>query len=271
MAVPILLAMGALVGAVSGALIAYVRLPAIIVGLCGLFVLTGRRAGDPAHPGAVAGQLDRPPGRRRSARSRARSSRWRCRCSSGSACDARPFVRAHVLRRRGRADGVRGGDQRRRRPDRRLRARRDVRRDRRPRAHRARALGRLLARASAVHAHRDRGRVARRDPRRAAAAAGWSARCSGATCIFLIQNLLSGLEVSAQWLDVVYGCVLIGAVILSSQLRPRRLVGPRDERRRRTRPRSARPRAREDIASAWPGTRRSCSSRSSSRSSSTGR
>ena len=48
----------------------------------------------------------------------------------------------------------------------------------------------------------------------------------GATCIFLIQNLLSGLEVSAQWLDVVYGCVLIGAVILSSQLRPRRLVGP---------------------------------------------
>ena len=40
----------------------------------------------------------------------------------------------------------------------------------------------------------------------------------GATCIYLIQNLLSGLEVSAQWLDVVYGCVLIGAVILSSQL-----------------------------------------------------
>ena len=39
--VPILLAMGAAVGAASGALIAYVRLPAIIVGLCALFVLTG--------------------------------------------------------------------------------------------------------------------------------------------------------------------------------------------------------------------------------------
>jgi ribose transport system permease protein len=47
----------------------------------------------------------------------------------------------------------------------------------------------------------------------------------GAVCIYLIQNLLSGLNISAQWLDVVYGCVLIGAVILSSQLRPGRPAG----------------------------------------------
>jgi ribose transport system permease protein len=48
----------------------------------------------------------------------------------------------------------------------------------------------------------------------------------GAACIYLIQNLLSGLSVSAQWLNVVYGCVLILAVILSAQLRPRRLARP---------------------------------------------
>lgn len=48
----------------------------------------------------------------------------------------------------------------------------------------------------------------------------------GAICIYLIQNLLSGLNISAQWLDVVYGCVLIAAVILSAQLAPRRLAGP---------------------------------------------
>jgi ribose transport system permease protein len=48
----------------------------------------------------------------------------------------------------------------------------------------------------------------------------------GATCIFLIQNLLAGLTISAQWLNVTYGCVLIVAVILSAQLVPRRLGGP---------------------------------------------
>ena len=48
----------------------------------------------------------------------------------------------------------------------------------------------------------------------------------GAVCIYLIQNLLSGLNISAQWLDVVYGCVLIGAVILSAQLAPKPSVGP---------------------------------------------
>jgi len=40
-AVPLLLLFGAAIGAISGALIAYLRLPAIIIGLCALFVLTG--------------------------------------------------------------------------------------------------------------------------------------------------------------------------------------------------------------------------------------
>ena len=56
--VPILLAMGAFVGAISGALIAYVRLPAIIVGLCGLFVLTGIAQEILLIPEAVARELD---------------------------------------------------------------------------------------------------------------------------------------------------------------------------------------------------------------------
>jgi ribose transport system permease protein len=48
----------------------------------------------------------------------------------------------------------------------------------------------------------------------------------GAACIYLIQNLLSGLNISALYLNVVYGCVLIAAVVLSSQLAPRQLAGP---------------------------------------------
>jgi ribose transport system permease protein len=40
----------------------------------------------------------------------------------------------------------------------------------------------------------------------------------GAACIYLIQNLLSGLGVSALWLQVVYGCALIGAVIVGAQV-----------------------------------------------------
>ena len=40
----------------------------------------------------------------------------------------------------------------------------------------------------------------------------------GAACIYLIQNLLSGLGVSALWLQVVYGCALIAAVIVGTQV-----------------------------------------------------
>lgn len=47
----------------------------------------------------------------------------------------------------------------------------------------------------------------------------------GATCIYLLQNLLFAVDIPAQWLNVVYGGVLIVAVILSTQLTPRRLFG----------------------------------------------
>ena len=40
----------------------------------------------------------------------------------------------------------------------------------------------------------------------------------GAICVYLIENLLSGLHVSAQWLNLVYGVVLIAAVIVGAQL-----------------------------------------------------
>lgn len=42
----------------------------------------------------------------------------------------------------------------------------------------------------------------------------------GAACIFLIQNLLTFLHVNAEWLQVVYGGVLVIAVVLSSRLAP---------------------------------------------------
>jgi len=43
----------------------------------------------------------------------------------------------------------------------------------------------------------------------------------GAVCIFLIQDFLFALRISAEWLDVVYGCVLVFAVVLGTQLAPR--------------------------------------------------
>ncbi|HEY1777108.1 MAG TPA: ABC transporter permease [Solirubrobacteraceae bacterium] len=40
----------------------------------------------------------------------------------------------------------------------------------------------------------------------------------GALCIFLIQDLLSNLHVSPFWLQVVYGAVLIAAIVLTARL-----------------------------------------------------
>jgi ribose transport system permease protein len=48
----------------------------------------------------------------------------------------------------------------------------------------------------------------------------------GACCIFLIQNALSAINISAGWINVVYGAVLVIVVILSAQLAPKRLGGP---------------------------------------------
>lgn len=48
---------------------------------------------------------------------------------------------------------------------------------------------------------------------------------AGAAIMFLIQTLLDSLAVSSNWLALVYGAILLGAIVLSSQLgRPRREV-----------------------------------------------
>ena len=220
--VPILLAMGAAVGAASGALISYVRLPAIIVGLCGLFVLTGvaqeilltpeQSPGNwTAHLGGKVGPI---PG--------------------ALITMAVPLLVWFALRRTPfvRAMFSVGGDA--------------------PTAFAtginvpavriaAYALGGMFA---AIAGLALTGIIRSADSSLglqytliaiAAVSLGGTpvgggrgglvGALLGATCIFLIQNLLSGLEVFAQWLDVVYGCVLIGAVILSSQIVPRRLAG----------------------------------------------
>ncbi|MCE0766886.1 ABC transporter permease [Pseudonocardia kujensis] len=43
----------------------------------------------------------------------------------------------------------------------------------------------------------------------------------GAVCIFLMQNLISALGIAATWMNVVYGCVLVAVVVVSSRLAPR--------------------------------------------------
>ncbi|MBS1677077.1 MAG: ABC transporter permease [Actinobacteria bacterium] len=47
----------------------------------------------------------------------------------------------------------------------------------------------------------------------------------GATSIFLIQNLLLTIDIPPQWLDVVYGAVLVIAVVLSTRIAPRGIEG----------------------------------------------
>ena len=42
----------------------------------------------------------------------------------------------------------------------------------------------------------------------------------GATCIYLIQNLVFSSNIPPEWLDVVYGGVLVFAVILGTRLNP---------------------------------------------------
>ena len=64
--------------------------------------------------------------------------------------------------------------------------------------------------------------VARRS---AAAAAACSARSSGASAIFLVQNLLSALHVDAYWLQVAYGGMLIVGSVIGAQLTAPRRAG----------------------------------------------
>lgn len=48
---------------------------------------------------------------------------------------------------------------------------------------------------------------------------------AGAAIVFLIQTLLDSLAVSDLWLQLVYGALLIGAIVLSSTLAAPRVIG----------------------------------------------
>jgi ribose transport system permease protein len=222
-AIPILLALGALSGALSGALIAYLRVPAIITGLCALFVVTGigqqillnpqqAPANWTDHLGGKVGPV---PG--------------------GLIVIAVPLVIWFLLRRTPfvRAMMSVGGD-----APAAFSAGMDVAATRVA----AYALGGVFA---AIGGLALTGLIRSADSSLglqytliaiAAVSLGGTpvgggrgglvGALLGAICIYLIQNLLSDLSISAQWLNVVYGCVLVGAVVLSAQLRPRRLPGP---------------------------------------------
>lgn len=222
-AIPILLALGALSGAISGALIAYLRVPAIITGLCALFVVTGigqQILLNPQQAPAnwtdhLGGKLGPVPG--------------------GLITMAIPLVGWLLLRRTPfvRAMMSVGGD-----APTAFSAGMDVAATRVV----AYAVGGVFA---AIGGLALTGLIRSADSSLglqytlialAAVSLGGTpigggrgglvGALLGAVCIFLIQNLLSGLNISAQWLNVVYGCVLIGAVVLGAQLRPRRLPGP---------------------------------------------
>lgn len=49
---------------------------------------------------------------------------------------------------------------------------------------------------------------------------------AGAATMFLIQTLLDSLNVSSNWLQLIYGMILIVAVVLSAQIRPVRAAAP---------------------------------------------
>jgi ribose transport system permease protein len=221
--IPILLAFGAAVGALSGALISYVRLPAIIVGLCALFVLTGvaqeillipeqAPANWTHHLGGKVGPI---PGALLT---------MAVPLLIWLALRRTPFVRAMYSVGGDAATAFATGIN--------VSAVRII----------AYALGGTFA---AIAGLALTGLIRSADSSLglqytliaiAAVSLGGTpvgggrgglvGALLGATCIFLIQNLLSALEISAQWLDVAYGCVLILAVILGARLAPRRLGGP---------------------------------------------
>ena len=90
---------------------------------------------------------------------------------------------------------------------------------RRPRAHRARAVGqRRRPRRSTRSSPSQRSSSAARRSR--AAAAGSSASSSRAFSIYLLQNLLANFQVNPAWLQIVYGGILIVAVVIQGALVP---------------------------------------------------
>jgi ribose transport system permease protein len=221
--IPILLALGALSGAVSGALIAYLRVPAIITGLCALFVVTGIGQQILLNPQQapsnwtdhLGGKFGPVPG--------------------GLVAILIPLVIWFVLRRTPfvRAIMSVGGD-----APTAFSAGTDVAATRVV----AYAVGGVFA---AIGGLALTGLIRSADSSLglqytliaiAAVSLGGTpigggrgglvGALLGAVCIYLIQNFLSGLNISAQWLNVVYGCVLVGAVVLRAQLRPRLLPVP---------------------------------------------
>jgi ribose transport system permease protein len=222
-AIPIVLALGALSGAISGALISYLRVPAIITGLCALFVVTGigqqillnPEQAPPNWTAHLGGKIGPVPG--------------------GLVTIVIPLVVWFILRRTPfvRAMVSVGGD-----APTAFSAGMDV------------GVTRVMAYAvggvfAAIGGLALTGLIRSADSSLglqytliaiAAVSLGGTpvgggrgglvGALLGAICIYLIQNLLSGLNISAQWLNVVYGCVLIVAVILSAQLAPKRLAGP---------------------------------------------
>jgi ribose transport system permease protein len=213
--IPILLALGAAVGALSGVAVSYLRVPAIITGLCALFVVSGIAQQilldpEPAPTNwtdHLAGKIGPVPG--------------------GLITIAVPLIIWFVLRRTPfvRAMFSIGGD-----------------------APTAFAAGmnvgviRILAYAlggvfAAIGGIALTGFISSADSSLGlqysliALAAmclggtpvgggrgGLVGALVGAVCIYLIQNILSAVNVPAEWLDVVYGGVLILAVIVSARL-----------------------------------------------------
>ncbi len=222
-AIPILLALGAVVGALSGAFVSYLRVPAVITGLCALFVVSGvaqqillnQQAAPANWTDYLAGKVGPVPG--------------------GLITMCVPLIVWLLLRRTPliRAMFSVGGDA--------------------PTAFAAGmnvgavrvfayALGGMFAAIAGIALtgllHSADSSLGVQYSLIAIAAmslggtpigggrGGLVGALLGAACIYLIENLLSAFNTSGAWLNVVYGCVLVVAVILSAQLAARRTGGP---------------------------------------------
>lgn len=215
LSIPILLALGAAVGAINGALVACLRLPAVITGLCGLFVI-----------GGIALELQPMP---------EQAERNWTDDLGGSVGPipgallalAVPSLIWLALRRTplvGAMYAVGGDDATAYAAGVNVAATKVI----------AYALGGMFA---AIAGFALTGLIRSADPTLglqytliAIAAVslggtplgggrgGLAGAVLGATCIYLIQNFLSGVGVSALWLQLVYGCVLIAAVVVGAQL-----------------------------------------------------
>ena len=221
-AIPILLALGAAVGALSGAFVSYLRVPAVITGLCALFVVSGvaqqillnQQAAPANWTDYLAGTVGPVPG--------------------GLITMCVPLIVWLLLRRTPliRAMFSVGGDA--------------------PTAFAAGmnvgairvaayALGGMFAAIAGIALtgllHSADSSLGVQYSLIAIAAmslggtpigggrGGLVGALLGAACIYLIENLLSAFNTSGAWLNVVYGCVLVVAVILSAQLATRRTGG----------------------------------------------